>query len=66
MQITRCFLQLLLHKKNNKNLKYVESFDMTKLLYGKSVEKYLLKEVSFVFQCHYNFIKSFKQEAKYR
>ena len=34
--------------------------------YGKSVEKDLLKEVSFVFQCHYNFIKSFKQEAKYR
>ena len=46
MQIIRCFIQLLLHKKNNKQLKYVESFDMTKLLYGKSVENDFLKEVS--------------------
>ena len=50
MHINRFILQLLLNEKNNNKLKYVESFDMTKLLHGKSVEKNVLKEVSFLFK----------------
>ena len=54
MQIIRCFLELLLNEKNNHKIKYVEGFDMKKVLYGKSVEKDELKEVSFLFQYQYN------------
>ena len=54
MQIIRCFLELLLNEKNNNKIKYVEGFDMKKVLYGKSVEKDELKEVSFLFQYQYN------------
>ena len=53
-------------RKNNNKLKYVESFDMTKLLHGKSVEKNVLKEVSFLFKYRYNSIKIFKQSGHQR